>query len=116
MDINPVNPGHVLVIPNSHNRGLEDLPAETGKRMFQLAQQLAGHVRQIGVSADGVNLIMADGPAAGQTVFHVHLHVIPRFSGDGTGIRLHTSMPKHMTRDRLDALAKALGNRLAADS
>ncbi len=81
-DVNPVNPGHVLIIPKTHCVGLADLEVADGSRMFAVAQRLAAAVRSIGVRCEGVNLSLADGEAAGQEIFHVHLHVIPRYRGD----------------------------------
>ena len=87
MDIQPVNLGHVLVVPNRHATFLADLDPETGAQMFRVAQRLAGALRRSGVRCEGVNLFLADGRAAMQEVFHVHLHVIPRYTGDGFGLR-----------------------------
>jgi diadenosine tetraphosphate (Ap4A) HIT family hydrolase len=81
-DLNPVNPGHVLIIPKTHCVGLADLEVADGSRMFAVAQRLAAAVRSIGVRCEGVNLSLADGEAAGQEILHVHLHVIPRYRGD----------------------------------
>jgi diadenosine tetraphosphate (Ap4A) HIT family hydrolase len=82
MDIQPVTPGHVLVVPKVHAASLAELPPRTGGRMFQAAQRIASALAGSGVKCEGVNLFLADGEAAGQDVFHVHLHVIPRFNGD----------------------------------
>ncbi len=87
MDIRPVNPGHLLVTPKVHAAGLDDLPPETGAHLFKVGQRLSQAVRGSGVKCDGVNLLLADGEAAGQEVFHVHLHVLPRFRGDGFGFK-----------------------------
>ncbi|MGH3782250.1 MAG: HIT family protein [Pseudonocardiaceae bacterium] len=81
-DLNPVNPGHLLIIPKVHGVGLVDLDESDGSRMFMVAQRLAAAVRGSGVRCEGVNLFLADGEAAGQEVFHVHLHVFPRYVGD----------------------------------
>jgi diadenosine tetraphosphate (Ap4A) HIT family hydrolase len=81
-DLNPVNPGHLLVVPKVHGVSLADLSEADGQRVFTVGQRLAAVVRTIGVRCEGVNLFLADGEAAGQEVFHVHLHVIPRFKGD----------------------------------
>lgn len=81
-DVNPVNPGHLLIIPKIHSVGLVDLDASDGSRMFRVAQRLATAVRSSGLRCEGVNLFLADGKAAGQEVFHVHLHVFPRYVGD----------------------------------
>jgi len=87
MDIMPVNPGHLLVVPNQHAASLAELDPGTGAEMFRLAQKLAGALRRSGLPCAGVNLYLADGTAAGQEVFHLHLHVIPRNPGDGAGMR-----------------------------
>ncbi len=85
MDIQPINPGHLLVAPLAHAADLAALEPETGAQLMRVAQRLARAVRQSGLRCEGVDLFLADGEAAGQEVFHVHLHVIPRFSGDGFG-------------------------------
>ena len=108
MDIQPVNPGHLLVIPNRHARNLVDLDEETGALMFRVAQRLAGALRQSGVRCEGVNLFLADGEAAGQEVFHVHLHVIPRYDGDGFGLRFSPAYFKLPKRPELDQLAEQI--------
>ena len=83
VDIRPVTTGHLLVIPKVHCVGLDDLDEAIGADMWRLAQRLAGALRRSSLRCEGVNVFLADGEAAGQEVFHVHLHVIPRFVGDG---------------------------------
>ncbi|MCI2425051.1 HIT family protein [Candidatus Acetothermia bacterium] len=85
MDIQPVNPGHLLIVPNTHASSLADLDSKLGPHIFQVAMRLAAGLRGSTVQCEGVNLYLADGKAAGQEVFHIHLHVIPRFSGDNKG-------------------------------
>lgn len=93
MDIAPVNPGHLLVIPLRHAAALSGVaPAELA-RMSEVAQELAGRLRATGLRCEGVNLFLADGEAAGQEVFHVHLHVIPRFHGDAFRLRFGPGRP-----------------------
>jgi len=82
MDISPVNPGHVLVIPKEHVAGLEDLRDDTGSHLFAMAMRISRALRRSPVRSEGINLFLADGEAAGQEVFHVHVHVLPRFAGD----------------------------------
>ena len=104
MDIHQPTTGKLLVIPNQHATYLADLPPETGARMFQVAQQLAAALRRSGLRCDGVNLFLSDGSAAGQDVFHTHLHVMPRFVGDGITLRLgqgHDIYPKRVELDRI---------------
>ena len=88
MDIQPVNPGHTLVVPNTAIATLAELDPETGARIFRVGQRIAAAIRRTSLDCDGVNLYLADGVAAGQTVYHVHLHVLPRHRGDGFAIQL----------------------------
>lgn len=106
MDIQPVNPGHVLVIPNHHASYLADLDEDTGAHMFRVAQRIAGALRRSGVRCEGVNLFLADGEAAMQEVFHVHLHVFPRYEGDGFGLKLSPSYFDLPGRPELDGIAE----------
>lgn len=108
MDLMPVNPGHLLVVPREHATYLAELPAATGAHMFAVAQRLAARLRGSGLRADGVNVFLADGEAAGQEVFHVHLHVIPRFAGDGFGLTFGPSYGQPVSRARLDREAAAI--------
>lgn len=95
MDIQPVNPGHVLVIPVRHAAYLADIDAATASEVMRVAHSVAAGIRQSGVRCEGINLFLADGEAAMQEVFHVHLHVFPRFAGDGFGLRFS---PEYYTR------------------
>lgn len=88
MDIQPVTPGHVLVVPNVKAATLAELPPETGAQMFRVGQRVAAAIRASGLACEGVDLFLADGVAAGQTVFHLHLHVFPRYVGDGFAFKL----------------------------
>jgi diadenosine tetraphosphate (Ap4A) HIT family hydrolase len=83
LDINPVTPGHTLVVPRAHMPALSDVDPRTGAHMFNVAQRMAKALRASGLRCEGVNLFYADGEAAFQEVFHAHLHVFPRYDGDG---------------------------------
>ncbi len=107
MDIMPVNEGHVLVVPNEHSQGLEGLSEVSGARMFAVARRLAMALCRSGLRCEGVNLYLADGRAAGQKVFHVHLHVLPRHSGDGFGLR-RTKPRSQPSRRELDVVAEGI--------
>ena len=113
MDIQPVNPGHVLIIPNRHATCLADLAPEDGAHMMRVAQDIAAAIRRSDVRSEGVNLFLADGEAAGQEVFHVHLHLIPRYIDDGFGFtfpkRYFTSLP---SRNELDSIAQSINTQL----
>lgn len=83
MDIQPITPGHLLVIPKAHAPRLLDVDPQDMARMMTVAQQLAQALRSSTVPAEGINLWLADGEVALQSVFHTHLHVIPRNTDDG---------------------------------
>ena len=112
MDIQPVNPGHVLVIPKTHAAHLAELHEDTAAHLARVTQRLAAAVRQSGVRCEGVNLFLADGEAAGQEVFHVHWHVIPRYAGDGFGFRFGPEYANLPPREALDTLAETLRRNL----
>jgi histidine triad (HIT) family protein len=112
IDIQPVNAGHVLVIPKEHVPYLADLDPEVGGRMFKVAQRLAQALRGSSLRCEGVNLFLADGEAAGQDVFHVHLHVFPRYKGDGFGLRFGPSYGTRPSRMELDRIAAMLRKQL----
>ncbi len=78
MDINPASEGHLLVVPRAHSRDLLDIEADDLTACALAAQRLAGQVVER-LGADGVNLLHCCGSAAWQTVFHFHLHVVPRY-------------------------------------
>jgi len=101
-DLSPVNPGHLLIIPKVHGVGLVNLAEPDASRMFTVARRLAAAVRSSGLRCEGVNLFLADGKAAGQEVFHVHLHVFPRYVGDR--FRLHSGQ-RRASRRELDEIA-----------
>jgi len=108
LDIQPVNPGHLLVVPVRHAASLADLNPEDGAHLFRVAQKLTAAVRHSAVRCEGVTLLLADGKAAGQEVFHVHLHVIPRFSEDGFGFRFGTGYSELPSREDLDRVAASI--------
>jgi histidine triad (HIT) family protein len=81
MDINPATRGHALVVPRAHARDLLEIDPEDLAAVAQAGQRLA-QVAKGALEADGINLINSCGAAAWQTVFHFHLHVIPRYEGD----------------------------------
>ncbi|HZY42586.1 MAG TPA: HIT domain-containing protein, partial [Anaerolineae bacterium] len=108
MDIQPINPGHVLVVPKIHAASLAELDPTTGGHLFQVAQRLADALRNSGVKCEGVNLWLADGEAAFQDVFHVHLHVIPRFKEDGFDLQLSPAYYIKPDRAELAAIAEKI--------
>jgi histidine triad (HIT) family protein len=81
MDINPATRGHLLVIPREHSADLLEVAEADLDAVMLMARKLAGRVKER-LGADGVNLLNSCGAAAWQTVFHFHIHVIPRYAGD----------------------------------
>ena len=107
MDLRPVTSGHLLVVPRAHAAGLAGLDPEDGAQMFRVARVAAAAMGRSSLRCEGVNLFLADGEAAGQEVFHVHLHVVPRFDGDEFGLLLPPDYGVGL-RSELDAAAAAL--------
>ena len=86
MDINPLQPGHVLLIPKKHYERVTDMPADELAELMRVMPELAAAV-VAATGVEGFNVFLADGAVAGQEVPHVHFHIIPRREGDGLGFR-----------------------------
>ena len=112
MDIQPVNSGHVLVVPKVHFKDLSDLPADIGAHLFQVAQRISLTMPTTQVKSEGIALFLAHGEAAGQEVFHVHLHIIPRFAGDEFGFRFGSNYANLPERQELDVVAAQIKQQL----
>lgn len=108
LDTMPINAGHTLVIPRRHAEHLADMQSEEAAPMWEAARKVGAGLRASGLRCDGVNLHLADGAAAGQEVFHVHLHVIPRWRNDGAGLRRPPGYGAKPPRSELEVIAKAI--------
>ena len=109
MDIRPVNAGHLLVVPVKHGAHLADVDAETAAHLMRVGHAAVAALRASGLPCEGVNFFLADGEAAMQEVFHVHLHVFPRFRGDGFGLKFSPEYYKRgPERSELDQIAATL--------
>ena len=106
MDIKPVNYGHVLIVPKKHIVYLAELDEDTGAELFKVTMKIAQAVRHSEVKCEAVNLFLADGKAAGQEEFHVHMHVIPRYEDDR--FTLQIDYPTRPTREDLDKIAERI--------
>ena len=82
LDLGPASPGHMLILPKEHYANLYELPEEIAAEVMKLAKKLA-IAAKAALNADGVNVVQNNEEAAGQTVMHYHLHVVPRFFGVG---------------------------------
>ncbi|MBX6331299.1 MAG: HIT family protein [Gemmatimonadaceae bacterium] len=104
MDIQPVNPGHTLVVPRQHYESFLDLPRDLGMHLFDVAMQLGPVIRRVS-GMEGMNLIVSSGATAGQDVYHFHIHLIPRCAGDGFDVPLPFAGSTMPDRTVLDAVA-----------
>ncbi len=86
LDINPAARGHVVILPKRHAANIYEIPDEDAAKILPVAKKIATALRDA-FGCDGVNILQNNGEAAGQTVFHLHVHVIPRFAGDDVRIK-----------------------------
>jgi len=103
MDINPANPGHTLVIPKRHVRNVYELDDEAAAAVMKATVRVARAVRAA-FQPDGLNLLQSNGPAGGQVIFHFHMHIIPRWYGDG--LRLARPLEVRRTMSIEEAAAR----------
>jgi histidine triad (HIT) family protein len=104
MDIQPVNNGHVLVVPREHHESILEIPEELGAHLFRITMRLAGAVRKV-ADTDALNIVINSGAEAGQDEPHYHIHIIPRRAGDGFDIPLPFDGSEMPDRTVLDAYA-----------
>jgi histidine triad (HIT) family protein len=104
MDINPWTRGHALVIPKAHSRNIYDASPDDLAASHVAAQRVARRMRDR-LNCEGLNVLQSSEPVAMQTVFHTHVHVIPRYSDDGLRLPAH---PKPADHEELAALAEEL--------
>lgn len=107
LDIQPVNAGHTLVVPRAHYESLDDVPDDVAAHLFEVATRLSKVIRDV-THAEGMNMVVNSGAAAGQDVFHYHVHLIPRRAGDGFDVPLPFPGSEMPGRQRLDATAARL--------
>lgn len=116
MDVMPVNPGHVLIIPKEHQQFISDVSPEAASRMFEVARKINTATRESaaagGLKCDALNFLLSDGPAASQEVFHSHLHSIPRYEGDGVRFHYPNKTGQMAPADELYAAAEQIRSRL----
>ena len=85
LDLGPATKGHALILPKEHADNLYELPDETASKVFVLAKKLAMKMKEK-LNCDGLNIVQNNGEVAGQTVFHFHMHIIPRIKGDTVNV------------------------------
>lgn len=104
LDLGPAAKGHALILPKNHYANLFELPEETAKKAMVLAKKLGSHMMDK-LHADGFNLVQNNGETAGQTVFHFHMHLIPRYEDDNQKIGW---VPGKPTEEELDEIQKQI--------
>ena len=104
LDVSPATKGHALILPKEHCRNLYDLPEEAASEVIKMAKKTALKMKER-LQCDGVNLVQNNEEAAGQTVFHFHMHVIPRYENDGQAIGWKPGQPD---AGELDTVAEEL--------
>lgn len=105
LDAGPATKGHALILPKEHYANIYEMPEELLSKAMLLAKKEAGIMTER-LSADGFNLVQNNGEAAGQTVFHYHLHLIPRYKNDGQHILWDPTTPEDDAQKALCELLK----------
>lgn len=108
LDINPAARGHVIIIPKNHYANLFELPDHEASKIMIVARKIATALKKT-YHCDGVNILQNNGEASGQTVFHLHVHVIPRFEGDTDHINIGWK-PGDTPEDLADIVAEIQSN------
>ena len=108
LDVNPANKGHALIIPKEHFDNIYSMDAETAAKIFTIATEVA-KAQKAELNPDGLNILQNNGEAAGQTVFHFHMHLVPRYIKDNLTM---TWIPGKADTEELSALSKALRKRI----
>ncbi|TMC46480.1 MAG: HIT family protein [Chloroflexi bacterium] len=113
LDLHPITEGHTLIVPRKHAASIGEVDEVSAVAMWSLARRVAAALRSSGLRCEALNFFLADGAAAGQDVFHSHLHVIPRWEGDNFGIKFPPHYGAAADRKTLDDVAGRLRKRLA---
>jgi histidine triad (HIT) family protein len=108
LDIRPLNIGHTLIIPKKHYVDIFDIPENLLSQVHKVAKQASFAVKKA-ANADGISIIQQNGKAAGQDIFHLHVHVVPRFEGQKLP---HFSDLKEVERAKLEEMAKKIKQHL----
>lgn len=102
LDLHPINPGHVLVIPNEHCERLSDLQDEHSAKLLTVGKRILRAIEASSLRCEGAQIFISDGEMAGQEVPHTHLHIVPRFDGDSKSRKKTLDVA---TRESLDGIA-----------
>lgn len=104
-DINPASRGHCLIVPKEHYSNIFEIDPEVAGRLFSLACVVARKLKEV-LDCEGMNIVQNNGEIAGQTVFHFHLHLVPRYTGDTVNVKW---VPGEADMEELAELAQKIG-------
>ena len=108
LDISPASKGHAIILPKNHAANIFELPIEDAKEIFVIAKKVSTAMEKV-LHCDGINILQNNGEAAGQTVFHLHVHLIPRYKGDSITIRWS---PEELDAVKLDIIKEEINKEL----
>lgn len=108
LDISPASRGHAIILPKKHAADIYELDEKDASRIFVVAKKVAAALQKA-LNCEGINILQNNGEMAGQTVFHLHMHLIPRYKEDGVQIGWKTT---HMEEAQFDAIADAVKSEL----
>lgn len=108
LDIAPSAKGHTVLIPKNHSKDIFEIPEEEAAHIFTVAKKIGKALKEE-INCDGINILQNNGKAAGQTVFHLHVHVIPRYENDAVNL---TWTPGEYKEGEMQSLAQALVKRV----
>lgn len=106
LDLSPATKGHALILPKKHMANIFEMDEETAEKVFVLASRIAKAMKEA-LNCDGLNIVQNNGEIAGQTVFHFHMHIIPRYNDDGQQINW---VPKASEAAERDMIAEQIKN------
>lgn len=110
-DLSPASEGHVLILPKSHYDDVYSLDDDTAAHIFKVAVKIANAMKK-SLNIDGLNIVQNNGEAAGQTVFHFHMHIIPRYTDDTVNIKW---VPRKISEDEIEKLKNKIGAAIASN-
>ncbi len=100
MDLSPASKGHCIILPKTHAKNLLELPDEYCQKILLVAKKCCKVLKEV-LHCDGINVLQNNGKVAGQTIFHLHIHLIPRYEGDN----VHIKWVEHKEESNLEELA-----------
>jgi histidine triad (HIT) family protein len=112
LDINPITPGHVLIVPNDHVERFTGIDPVVAAEMMEMAQKVLRAITKTDLRCEGANIFLSDGEVAGQEVPHSHLHIAPRFRGDGQRMGFNHADPGQVKRATLNSIATKITQKL----